>query len=254
VRRDGKACNSGQVRRSSRANCNDRVSPLRQDRGRCRVNPVSPPCRPCQIGKDSSRRRNSPLSNRECRRVRVSRNRPVRRRKLDNPACRPARARREKPPCRRSPDGRACRLVQPDPDSRGCRNRRVSLPAACPLSPIPVSRFRVSDRQVSRFRGSRHCRRRAADNSAKAAFPARPACNSPDSRAGRHCRCRGGPRLPLHLRQGARSKGTCANSLKTMSGRANVSSRGTGTKQFLKATKPFWRFRANVLKRLAVTD
>ena len=66
-------------------------------------------------------------------------------------------------------------------DSRGCRNRRVSFPAGCPLSPIPVSRFPVSGRQVSRFRDNRHCRRRAPDNSAKAAFPARPACNSPHS-------------------------------------------------------------------------
>jgi hypothetical protein len=33
-----------------------------------------------------------------------------------------------------------------------------------------------------------------------------------------------------------------------------VSSRALRTKQFLKATKPFWRFRANVLKRLAVSD
>src|SRR5207248_11419564 len=34
----------------------------------------------------------------------------------------------------------------------------------------------------------------------------------------------------------------------------NVSSRGRRTKQFVNATKPFWRFRANVLKRLTVTD
>ena len=33
-----------------------------------------------------------------------------------------------------------------------------------------------------------------------------------------------------------------------------MSCRGRRTKQFLNATKPFWRFRANVLKRLTVTD
>jgi lipoprotein-anchoring transpeptidase ErfK/SrfK len=33
-----------------------------------------------------------------------------------------------------------------------------------------------------------------------------------------------------------------------------VSSRDIGTKQFLNATKPFWRFRANVLKRFTGTD
>jgi lipoprotein-anchoring transpeptidase ErfK/SrfK len=33
-----------------------------------------------------------------------------------------------------------------------------------------------------------------------------------------------------------------------------MSSPGTATKQFLNATKPFWRFRANVLKRLTGTD
>ena len=136
------------------------------------------------------------------------------------------RANHEKPACRRSRDGRVCRQIQPDRRSRGCRNRRVSFPAGCRASSFRASRFPASDHQVSRFRDSRHCRRQAPDNSGKAAFPARPACNGRDSRAGPHCRRRGGPRHQLRPRQGTRSKGTCANSLKTMSGRANVSSRG----------------------------
>ena len=73
-----------------------------------------------------------------------------------------------------------CRLVRP------ARQPRLSqppgqLPGRLPAQPYPGQPLPGQRPPGQQLRDSRHCRRQAPDNSAKAASPARPACNGRDS-------------------------------------------------------------------------